>query len=171
MKIMKSVKIVLLVVSSASLIGCASIVDGKPKKVAVKSEPPGAKITVFDANGAQIIEEHTPAVLPLKRGDGWFKGANYRLIIEKDGYQKTEVLIEPKLNGWYAGNLGFGGLIGFLAVDPTTGAMWTLSPTDINVVLRQSNAGTQSGQNGMVVMLRNDVPEEVATRLVPVSSK
>src|SRR2546425_6620800 len=171
MKIMNSVKIVLLLVSSASLIGCASIMDGKPNKVAVKSEPPGAKVTVFDANGAQIIEEQTPTVLPLKRGDGWFKGANYRLVIEKDGYQKTEVLIEPRLNGWYVGNLGFRGLIGFLAVDPTTGAMWTLAPSDVSVVLRQRNAATQSEQSRVVVMLRNDVPEEVATRLLPISTK
>lgn len=32
------------------------------------------------------------------------------------------------MNGWYIGNLLFGGIIGLLIVDPATGAMWTLIP-------------------------------------------
>lgn len=30
------------------------------------------------------------------------------------------------MDGWYMGNLLFGGFIGFLIVDPATGAMWKL---------------------------------------------
>ncbi len=34
--------------------------------------------------------------------------------------------LEATLDGWYIGNIIFGGLIGFLIVDPLTGAMWKL---------------------------------------------
>jgi hypothetical protein len=30
------------------------------------------------------------------------------------------------MDGWYIGNILFGGVIGFLIVDPATGAMWKL---------------------------------------------
>ena len=37
--------------------------------------------------------------------------------------------IKPTPNGWYlAGNFIFGGLLGWLIVDPATGAMWNLKP-------------------------------------------
>ena len=38
------------------------------------------------------------------------------------------------VSGWYAGgNLFFGGLIGYLIVDPMTGAMWTLKDLHVNL--------------------------------------
>jgi hypothetical protein len=47
-----------------------------------------------------------------------------KLTLEKEGYDKEEVNIEGDANAWYiAGNLVFGGLIGWLIVDPATGAM------------------------------------------------
>lgn len=39
------------------------------------------------------------------------------------------------MDGWYFGNILFGGLIGFLIVDPATGAMYTLKPDTLNVHL------------------------------------
>lgn len=33
------------------------------------------------------------------------------------------------MDGWYVGNIIFGGLIGLLLVDPITGAMWKLPDT------------------------------------------
>ncbi len=35
------------------------------------------------------------------------------------------------MNGWYAGNIVFGGLIGILIVDPATGAMWDIKENNI----------------------------------------
>jgi len=34
--------------------------------------------------------------------------------------------IEGTMDGWYIGNLLFGGILGFLVIDPATGAMWKL---------------------------------------------
>ncbi len=39
------------------------------------------------------------------------------------------VTFDTKLDGWYFGNLIFGGLLGILIIDPATGAMWRLDET------------------------------------------
>ena len=44
--------------------------------------------------------------------------------MEKDGYEPVTLPIKANANGWYiGGNLVFGGLIGWLAVDPFNGGM------------------------------------------------
>ena len=37
-----------------------------------------------------------------------------------------DLSMSARLNAWYWGNILFGGLIGWLIVDPATGAMWKL---------------------------------------------
>jgi hypothetical protein len=116
----------------ALLSGCASIMDGGPKTVTITSEPPGAKLTVADANGQTVSESTTPASISLKRSAGYFVPGQYKLTFEAPGYYPSEVRIKATLNGWYFGNIMFGGLIGLAGVDPATGAMWTFSPSEIN---------------------------------------
>jgi hypothetical protein len=48
-------------------------------------------------------------------------------LIKLEGYQDFELQMTRKFNGWYIGNLVFGGIIG-LIIDPITGAICTLSP-------------------------------------------
>jgi len=114
------------------LSGCASIVDGRPKTVTVISNPPGAKLIVADARGNKLSENTTPASISLKRSDGYFVPAKYKLTFEAPGYYPQEVTLKATVNGWYFGNFVLGGAIGLLAVDPATGAMWTFSPNQIN---------------------------------------
>ncbi|KGQ53534.1 hypothetical protein IO44_11000, partial [Gallibacterium anatis str. Avicor] len=38
------------------------------------------------------------------------------------------VNVTPKIDGWYIGNILFGGIVGLLIVDPITGAMYKLPP-------------------------------------------
>jgi hypothetical protein len=168
-KIKQSLKAVAAGILTISLVGCASILDGSTKHVSVKSEPSDAKVTVFDKSGQAIQTQQTPAILTLKSGRGYFLGAHYHLVLEKAGYQKAELDLSPTLNGWYLGNVIFGGLIGLLIVDPATGAMYTLTPKDVNLVLQQQHASILHEKNGLVVMLRKDVPAEFASRMVPVS--
>ena len=66
----------------------------------------------------------------LKKGRGYFKPENYTVRFTKEGFQPRELKCEGEVNGWYFGNIIFGGLIGLLAVDPATGAMYTLKPDD-----------------------------------------
>jgi len=51
---------------------------------------------------------------------------------ELDGYQLYQTRLTQKFNGWCFGNILIGGLIG-IVVDVSTGAMYTLSPSVINV--------------------------------------
>ena len=119
--------------------GCASIVDGGRKSVKIDSTPTGAKVTVFNANGTMVDSVTTPAKIKLERSQGYFKGQDYKLVFEAPGFYPGEAHIEHKIDGWYFGNILFGGLVGFLAVDPLTGAMYTLSPRDLNYTLVSSS--------------------------------
>jgi hypothetical protein len=150
-----------------SLTGCASIVDGGRKTVSIKSEPSDAKVTVFDKKGSEVVVGQTPALFPLKRSGGFFTPTQYRVVIEKQGYTTAEFQIKSTINGWYFGNVLFGGLIGLVIVDPATGAMWTLSPREINTVLESRAASVLREEGGLIVMLREDVPQTLAGSLQP----
>lgn len=122
-----------------SFIGCASIIKGGGHQgVQFNSEPPDAKITVTDLRNGNVVAAtaKTPQIVMLQKDAGYFKYAKYLVAIEKDGYEKKELTIEGDVNGWYiGGNLIFGGLIGYLIVDPATGAMWTINPETVSVLL------------------------------------
>ena len=113
-----------------SIFGCASIVKGGKQNVEVKSVPKGANCDVINARtNTTMSNVTTPATLTLERGgDGYFKYGKYRIrCTSGDSYQ--EAYLEGYANGWYiGGNLLLGGLIGYLIIDPLTGAMYTLEP-------------------------------------------
>lgn len=120
-----------------SLTGCATIIYGTTQSVSVNSSPAGAKVTVHDMTlGTQVGTQLTPAVFLLKRGHAYFRRANYRIVVEKEGYHSAESTIVGRPNGWYiAGNFLVGGLIGWLIVDPISGAMWSLDTQQVHVSL------------------------------------
>jgi hypothetical protein len=152
--------------------GCASIVSGGPGQVVIKSNPSDAKLRVYDVRkDEQIINATTPHTATLKRGAGYFKGAKYRVVVDKEGYQSQEVLIEPVLNGWYIGNLLFGGLIGLLIVDPLTGAMYVLRPKELNADLVKRAAWLQQ-EDGLMIRLERvtDLPAELQRELQPIAA-
>lgn len=120
----------------ALLTGCASIVNGGPGTVFIATEPAGATFTISRAGSTiTAMTGTTPSEATLAKKRGYFSGQEYILVVEKPGYQREEMRIKPTTSGWYYGNILFGGLIGLLAVDPATGAMWNLSPDNINLVL------------------------------------
>ena len=114
------------IVTLLLIIGCATIIHGSRESITVNSSPSGAKII---RQGAHIAS--TPAVIELKRSD-----SNIILLIEKEGYQPIEIILNRKVDGWIVGNIVIGGLIG-LAIDFITGSAYTLSPDDINVALEE----------------------------------
>lgn len=112
--------------------GCASIVDGgSDKTVTIMTNPAGAKLTITNKKGEMLISQMTPTIVNLNRG-GFFKGEDYTLHLETPGYYPADLHVKSGLNGWYLGNVIFGGVIGLLIVDPGTGAMWTLYPRQIS---------------------------------------
>ncbi len=143
----------LLALALLATSGCASIVSGRRADVAISSSPPDAHVAVRDKQGRTVATARTPAVVSLKRGDGFFKKAQYTATIEKPGYSTAHVPIESQLNPWLLGNVVFGGVIG-LAIDPYTGAMWRPTPDEINEELQPSNRpGPQ------VLQASNDEPD------------
>jgi len=171
MKLGKVINAVISGVLVFSLLGCASIVDGRRKKVSIKSQPSDAKVTVYDKAGVEVVASQTPALFRLKRSGGYFTTTKYRIVIEKLGYKTVEVEVKSAINGWYFGNIIFGGLIGLLIVDPATGAMWTLSPKEIDQVLTAQSTSIIRENGELMVMLRQDLPEGFVGSLQPVSNQ
>lgn len=126
-----------------ALVGCASVVSGRRAEVAFDSNPQHAHVVVRNRDGETIAEADTPAVVSLKRGEGFLKPAHYTATIAAPGYVPREVAIDPKLNPWVFGNVVFGGLVGAV-VDPATGAMWNLTPEEVSpeLVAAQPADGT-----------------------------
>jgi len=139
--------------------GCASIVDGGPKLVQINSNPLGAKVTVFDKTGKEISVLTTPASVALKRCHGFLSGEDYKLVFENAGYYPYETHIKSTVDGWYFGNIIFGGLIGIVIVDPATGAMFTLSPREVNHNLVSSAVALTPQEIAAADLKANPAPE------------
>ena len=77
--------------------------------------------------------------------------------LELAGYQATEVALTPRMSGWYWGNLLIGGLIGMLAVDPATGAMWSITPEKIEQKLPAARSALIKNKTGFVVVLESQL--------------
>jgi hypothetical protein len=125
-------------VAALMLTGCASIIKGGgPEHFVVRSQPAGASVRITDVStGVDIASGTTPYTAMLKKSRGFFRGAKYKVSLAMPGYVPAEALIDTTVSGWYvAGNLVFGGLLGWLIVDPATGAMWTLSSDALDVPL------------------------------------
>lgn len=105
---------------------CASIVSKSTYSVGVDSVPQGAKFTIKNDSNVIVTKGVTPAVVDLDADDGFFTRAKYTIALENQGYEPLSVPLKAKIDGWYFGNIIFGGLIGLVLVDPATGAMWKL---------------------------------------------
>ncbi len=112
-----------------ALSGCASIVSDSSYPVNITSSPEQAGFEVVNSKGVTIQQGTTPEVVTLKSGTGYFGSETYTIKFQKEGYEEKTFTLDTSMDGWYVGNIVFGGLIGFLIVDPITGAMWKLPET------------------------------------------
>jgi len=124
-----------------ALSGCASIVSDSSYPVNISSTPDQASYEIVDFKGVTVQRGTTPATVTLKSGSGSYSSARYTVKFQKEGFAEQTVQLNSSLDGWYFGNIIFGGLIGMLIVDPITGAMWKL-PESATVSLNQSPANT-----------------------------
>jgi uncharacterized protein YceK len=132
------VKMMLVLLAMVMLSGCASIVAGGHRDINIKSTPSDAAVTIQDRESKQIVHKgQTPLIIPLSTRGGYFKSKQYDVILSKEGYADKTINIDSFLSGWYAGNVIIWpmAVIGGLIVDPLTGAMWSLSPKNIDAVL------------------------------------
>jgi len=150
--------------------GCASIVSDSSYPVTINSNPEGATFLVTNDKGVQIHSGRTPSTVTLKSGSGYFSSASYTVTLKKEGFEDKSFVIESKLDGWYVGNILFGGLIGFLIVDPITGAMWKL-PDNQNISMDQKVAMLDDNENSRSLEIVDilQVPEKYRDHLVRIN--
>ncbi|MGR5451941.1 hypothetical protein ACP3V3_19705 [Vibrio sp. PNB22_3_1] len=135
-------KTLLAVFATTILSGCATIVSKSDYPVNIQSEPAGATFTITNEAGEIVHRGVTPSTITLGAGAGFFNGETYEFSLKKDGYFDNTYTLETTLDGWYLGNILFGGLIGILIVDPATGAMFSL-PEKVSIEMTESaTAGT-----------------------------
>lgn len=129
---------------------CATIVSGSKQNVKFSSNPSTATIFIDEVEVGK-----TPFEIRLERKN------EHSVMIKLEGYQTFETRLTKKFNGWYIGNILFGGIIG-LIIDPITGAMYNLSPSEINA---EMNKGTAFKSN------KNDIYIAVALNIDPTWKK
>lgn len=154
------------------LTSCATIVGNETQLVSLSSAPSGADILVTDESGANVFTGKTPTNVTLSKSTGkYWGGKDYTVKISMAGYETSTVAITHHANGWYiAGNIIFGGLIGWFVVDPFNGKMYTLSPEAINATLpRNGSAQNSYTPDSIRVTLISDVPDNLRGELVQIN--
>lgn len=153
----------ILLSSSILFTSCASIVSKSSYPISINSAPSEAQIVIKDKKGIEIFSGQTPATLKLKSGSGFFGKARYQVTFNKSGYQTKTVPVEFKLNGWYFGNLLFGGVLGMLIIDPATGAMYKIETEFLNETLLPTKT---TASNELRVYNIGEIPAEWKNHLV-----
>lgn len=117
--------------------GCASIVSRSDYNIPIQSNVP-ARVEIRN-RGEHVTTINAPTTLSLSSKSAFFVPARYTFTFKRDGYDDVVKTRGAYLNGWYIGNIIFGGLIGILIVDPATGAMWRLDENPIGVEYLEAN--------------------------------
>jgi len=148
--------------------GCATIVAKSSQTITVTSVPAAANVSIVNKSGIPVHSGTTPMTVTLKKGRGYFKPELYTVRFTKDGFQPREIQVRGAVNGWYFGNIIFGGLIGLLAVDPATGAMYTLKPDAVEGTLSALKLSRTNQASSLTVLLLADVPLNQRDQLMPI---
>jgi hypothetical protein len=144
--------------------GCASIVSHSNWPITFNSNPSGADLVITDKHGREIQRGMTPTTLTLPSSSGFFSPARYDVQVKLAGYNPATGSVSAELNGWYLGNIVFGGLIGLLIVDPATGAMYRL-PEQYTVNLTKTTAAAPA-ERALHIVSISDVPAELKAKLI-----
>ena len=159
---MKAVLAMFVVFVAVVSTGCSSIVSKSEYTVAVNSSPDGSNFVITDKNGQKVHSGVTPASVTLKSSSGYFSGQTYTITFQKEGYAEKVFTVQSSLDGWYIGNVVFGGLIGMLIVDPATGAMYNL-PKRVDVSLDETTA--QTGNETLTIATIDSLSSEQLAKL------
>lgn len=119
---------------------CATIVSGSKQKIRFDSNPATATIFIDEVEVGK-----TPFEIKLKRN------SDHSVMIKLEGYQTYETKLTRKFNAWYIGNILFGGLIGVI-IDPITGAIYNLTPEQINAQMNKDTAFKSNNKDVFVAV-------------------
>lgn len=158
--------------SVLSLVGCATIMGDKTQLMSVNSTPSEAEVKITDEQGLHVFSGKTPTTVTLQKADGsYWGGKDYTVTISKEGYETQTIPVASTPNGWYiAGNFVFGGLIGWFIVDPLTGAMYNLSPEQINASLSTTLSHNNTATDGNIsIVLLEDVPAHLREKMTRIN--
>ena len=150
------------------LAACASIVSDSKEVVTISSNPTAAQIAIADQSGVEVYRGTTPASVTLDASAGYFDGQEYTITFSKDGYAPTTVKVDSRINGWYVGNIVFGGFIGWLVVDPLTGAMWALDADHVSGSLAETVAMDETSSPQLRIVSIDSLPEGERSRMIRV---
>ena len=131
-------KLLILLTFSVLFSGCATIRSNSICSIPISTIPEGANISVTDRKGKIVINSQSPDTLVLKASAGYFKRAQYLIEVSHDGYQtKKETLYFVMDIKNYSMNflLLYFMPLGFLVVDPISGAMWMPEKQEIEIIL------------------------------------
>lgn len=105
--------------------------------IPVNTIPINAKISVLDREGKMIISTQSPDTLVLKASSGYFKRAEYLIEVSHNGYETKKETLYFIMDRKYLQNvfLSFFMPIGFLLIDPVSGAMWMPEKQKIEIIL------------------------------------
>ncbi len=160
---MKKQHLLSLLLCTTVLSGCASIISGSNSPVRIASTPEQADFTITNEDGIKVHSGKTPSTVMLENSAGYFDGERYSIGYSKDGYNPQTAILDSGVNGWYFGNLIFGlsSVLGFLIIDPATGAMFDL-PDDSSVsLMKQSQHGALGGTtNKAITPVMNQAVEQ-----------
>jgi hypothetical protein len=145
------------------LSGCATLGTRSHSRVIGSLSSGTANVTIKEKKTGQVIwRGETPTLVSIPKRAGNLRGSFYTVVISKKGHKDIELEIYPRAGGWFpGGGVVFGGLIGWLVVDPSNGTIWTLSPDSIG-----ESTGLRHSGDGFNVVLLDQVPKTVRPNMV-----
>lgn len=114
---------IIVLVLSINLTGCATLLSKREYEVMMVNTGGPTYFSVHNHNNEVVKSGMTPQKVTLKAKAAPFKRAKYQVVYAgTDGVQRQE--LKADVDWWTAGNI----IIGGLAVDASTGALWKLDP-------------------------------------------
>ncbi len=160
------IRFFVIVLAAAFISSCASIVSETEYSVRINSSPEHSKFVVRNNKGEQIHSGITPSRIFLRSSRGYFVKANYTVTFMKNGYEDKTIEINSTLDGWYFGNILFGGLVGMLIVDPATGAMWALPHTQSASLTKITSTADSDLKQEFNIVSIDDILDADRARLI-----
>jgi hypothetical protein len=137
--------------------GCASIVSGTKQSVSFNSEPDGALVTV----SGKVVGK-TPVSVDVP------KGKNQAFTFAKDGFKTYSGQLSTSTDGWFWGNIVFGGFFGS-TTDGVSGAIYEFAPDQYYVTLAPATPFEISSEKPrkikeLIVAFGDQLREELASQ-------